>query len=46
MEGKRVLETGCGRGGGIKLMLDKFNPLNVVGADLSISNVILSFFYY
>ena len=26
MEGKNVLETGCGRGGGLKLIMDKFNP--------------------
>ncbi len=39
LEGKTVLESGCGRGGGIKLMIDKFGPKSVVGVDLSISNV-------
>ncbi len=39
MEGKNVLETGCGRGGGLKLIMDKLKPQQAVGIDFSFSNV-------
>jgi hypothetical protein len=39
LEDKNVLETGCGRGGGLKFIMDKFKPKHVVGVDLSTSNV-------
>ena len=39
LEDKNVLETGCGRGGGLKLIMDKFKPKHAVGIDLSTSNV-------
>ena len=45
LEGKNLLETGCGRGGGLKLILDKLKPKHVVGVDLSTSNVTKQAYY-
>jgi len=39
MEDKRVLETGCGRGGGLQLIMEKFKPKKAIGLDYSGSQV-------
>lgn len=33
MEGKTLLETGCGRGGGLRYLAKKFKPRHAVGID-------------
>ena len=33
MRGKTVLETGCGRGGGLKYIAESMNPRHTIGID-------------
>jgi len=39
VEGRHVLDVGCGRGGTAALMVEKWRPLSVTGIDLSSSNI-------
>jgi 2-polyprenyl-3-methyl-5-hydroxy-6-metoxy-1,4-benzoquinol methylase len=38
-DGMKVLEVGCGTGGFIKLLYDKYNPIEVVAVEKSANNV-------
>ena len=35
MEGKTLLEAGCGRGGGLKHMVERFKPKLAIGVDFN-----------
>ena len=35
MQGKTLLETGCGRGGGLKYLVDLYKPGQAMGVDSS-----------
>jgi fatty-acid O-methyltransferase len=39
LAGKRVLEVGCGRGGGSRFISENFKPVEMVGLDLSSENI-------
>jgi ubiquinone/menaquinone biosynthesis C-methylase UbiE len=39
INGKDIIEIGCGRGGGCSLLQSHFNPRSVVGIDLSVLNI-------
>ena len=35
MRGKTLLETGCGRGGGLRYLVESMNPRHAIGVDFS-----------
>ena len=35
MEGKSLVETGCGRGGGLKYLAEKLKPRYAIGVDIN-----------
>jgi tRNA G46 methylase TrmB len=37
MEGKTLLETGCGRGGGLNFLAKKLKPQYAIGVDMTVS---------
>ena len=39
MRGKNLLELGCGRGGGLRYVINEFHPKLVTGIDISSENV-------
>ena len=44
MEGKTLLETGCGRGGGLDYLAIKLKPQYAIGVDMSPTQVTLNQF--
>lgn len=39
VNGRHILDVGCGRGGSAALLVEKWRPLSVTGVDLSSSNI-------
>ncbi|MCU5775505.1 alpha/beta fold hydrolase [Erwiniaceae bacterium BAC15a-03b] len=39
VDGRHILDVGCGRGGTAALLVEKWRPLSVTGVDLSSSNI-------
>ena len=46
MKGKNVIETGCGRGGGINYLAEVLEPEQAVGLDFSQTQVCQSYYIY